>query len=144
MADPLTWKPGEGYDLHVVRGGPSSKPLAGTFNLPANNVLTTLKYTPQIGGAPALFGLSVNPLTGQVTASPPPPNTSQAVINNFLLAVSIEDSGGILYETEIRIHVHDSVKDIWLTPSTLAIHKDANECRFTVLAVFSDQSSGEI
>ena len=24
---PLRWKEGEGYDIHVLRGGPTSKPL---------------------------------------------------------------------------------------------------------------------
>src|SRR4030095_12558556 len=50
MADPLTWKPGEGYDLHVVRGGPSSKPLASTVNLPAHHALATPTHTPPARG----------------------------------------------------------------------------------------------
>jgi hypothetical protein len=141
---PLMWKAGEGYDIHVLRGGPASKSLAGALNLPAGSLPFSLKFSPQIGGIPSLFGLSVNQSTGEVTASPPPSNTSQAVINNFLMTVSIEDNNAKKYETEIRVHIHDSVTDIWLTPSTLTIHKGADECRFTVLASFNDGTVGDI
>jgi hypothetical protein len=144
MADPLTWKAGEGYDVHVLRDGLASKPLDGAVNLPPNGVASSLKFMPQIGNIPDIFGLEVKESTGAVTAKLPPPNTSQAVINNFLMTVSIQDSSAKRYETEIRVHVHDTVTDIWLTPSTLTIYQGANECRFTVLARFSDGSVGDI
>src|SRR5262249_16685721 len=144
MPDPLPWKPNQGYDIHVLRGGPASKSLVGSVNLPAGNVPSTLKFSPQIDGDLNKFGLSVNQSTGEVAASVPPQNTSQAVINNFLMTVSVQDSSAKTYETEIRIHIHDSVTDIWLTPSTLTIHKGANESRFTVLASFNDGVVGDI
>src|SRR5262249_23864717 len=64
--------------------------------------------------------------------------------NNFLMTVSVADNAGKTYETEIRIHIHDSVNEIWLTPPTLTIHKGADECRFTVLASFNDGVIGDI
>src|SRR5262245_45506672 len=99
MADTLTWKAGEGYDIHVLRGGLPSKSLVGTLNLPAGGVAASLKFSPQLAGAPSTFGLGVNQLTGEVIATPPPPNTSRIEINNFLMAVSIEDTNSKKYET---------------------------------------------
>jgi hypothetical protein len=65
-------------------------------------------------------------------------------VRNFLLAAVFDDGAGHTSQTEIRVHLHDSVEEIWLTPSTLSIHQGADECRFTVLARFDDQSVGDI
>ena len=142
MADPLPWNAGEGYDIHVLRGGPSSKSLVGALKLPAGSVPASLSFSPQVQGPSSNFGVGVNQSTGEVTATPPPANSSRIEINNFLITVSIQDNTSKKYETEIRVHVHDAITDIWLTPPTLTIHKDADECRFTVLAAFNDGTVG--
>jgi hypothetical protein len=144
MADPLPWNAGEGYDIHVLRGGPSSKSLVGALKLPAGSVPASLSFSPQVQGPSSNFGVGVNQSTGEVTATPPPANSSRIEINNFLMTVSIQDNTSKKYETEIRVHVHDAITDIWLTPPTLTIHKDADECRFTVLAAFNDGTVGDI
>jgi hypothetical protein len=48
----LPWKGGEGYDLHVLRDGASSKSLATAFNFPANMVANSLKFEPQFDRTP--------------------------------------------------------------------------------------------
>jgi hypothetical protein len=66
-------------------------------------------------------------------------------VNNFILtAVFADGAGNKAGQTEIRIHVHDSVQAIWLTPPTLSIYQGADECRFTVLARFNDECVGDI
>ena len=87
----LTWKPGEGYDIHVLRGGPASKSLAGALNLPPNADASTLKFEPEFDGAPFNLRVRVRESTGEVTAMVPPPNTSQIEIHNFLIRASVRD-----------------------------------------------------
>ena len=140
---PLPWKAGEAYDLHVLRGGPSSKSLVNALQLPAGSAPATLRFKPQFVNLPGNFGVTVNEFTGEVSAIPPAPMTSRTEIHNFIITVSIQDSTKT-FETEIRVYLHDQVTDIWLTPDTLTIHLGADECRFTVLARFSDGTVGDI
>jgi hypothetical protein len=58
MADPLTWKEGEGYDIHVLRGGPSSKALTESLNL--DPVGLSPFFEPHFKGAPKNHGVAVN------------------------------------------------------------------------------------
>jgi hypothetical protein len=144
MADPLHWNRGEGYDIHVLRGGPPSKSLVSALRMPAGAVAGTLKFTPQFVGAPSNFGVVVDTATGVVSASPPPPNQSRTEINNFLMTISVEDNNAKKFESEIRIHVHNTVTAIWLTPETLNAYKGTDECQFTVLARFNGGVTGDI
>ncbi|MGH7359135.1 MAG: hypothetical protein ACREJR_10000, partial [Candidatus Rokuibacteriota bacterium] len=144
---PLIWKEGEGYDIHLLRGGPASKSLIDALDLPSGRSITTgLWFSPQFEGAPNAHFVEVDNLTGAVVAKLHTDPT-KSKINNFLMTVSfvdVLDPGGQEYRTEIRGHVHDSVIDIWLTPSTLTIHQGADECSFTVLARFNDSTVGDI
>ncbi len=54
------------------------------------------------------------------------------------------NTAGLTDSVMARVHVHTSIKDIWLTPSTLTIPKGSNNCRFTVLAEFTDATIGDI
>jgi hypothetical protein len=144
MADPLLWNAGEGYDIHVLRGGAASKSLSAAFNLPANANLATLRFDPGFDPAPGKFGVTVNATTGEVIASPPPTDTSRTDINNFLITASVQDNASKVYSTELRVYVHDAIDDIWLTPSSLTIRMDSDKTRFTVLAAFSDGVIGDI
>ena len=95
----------------------------------ANNVLT--------GG-----GVSVNSQTGEVTAnpSPPPPH-----LRSFLITtIVIRNAGGPLTGPPIRVHIHENVTEIWLTPSPLSIAGDGPGQRLTVLAHFDDDTIGDI
>ena len=147
MAAPLPWKDGEGYDIHILRGGPASKPLLDSLHLPAGaSTSASLTFSPQFDGDPLSNQhlVEVDILTGSVLARKGP---APSKLQNFLLTAVFVDSlspDGNRFETEIRFFVHDSIEEIWLTPSTLTIHKDANECRFTVLARFSDKCVGDI
>jgi hypothetical protein len=144
MADPLNWKAGEGYDIHILRGGAASKSLAAAFDLPANADPSTLRFDPGFDPTPGKFGVTVNATTGEAIASPPPTNASRVEINNFLITASVKDNASKTYSTELRVYVHDAIDDIWLTPSTVTIRVDSDKTRFTVLAAFSDGVIGDI
>jgi hypothetical protein len=147
MAYPLTWKDGQGYDIHVLRGGPPSKSLIDGVQLPdftPGAATTSLTFEAQFAGAPNAHAVEVDLLTGAVTAHP---TTDIIKLNNFLITARFIDklqSGGDVFETEIRVHIHDSIEEIWLTPATLTIYQGADKSRLTVLARFSDQCVGDI
>jgi fructose-specific component phosphotransferase system IIB-like protein len=146
MADPLMWRDGEGYDIHVLRGGPPSKPLVDSLILPAGtNAATSLSFAPQFAGAPKAPFVEVDTKTGSVTAKLHT-DAAKPKIFNFLMTASLANpAGGAPSETEIRVHVHDpNITEIWLTPATLTIHQGADECRFTVLARFDDECVADI
>ncbi|MGH7357910.1 MAG: hypothetical protein ACREJR_03740, partial [Candidatus Rokuibacteriota bacterium] len=86
--------------------------------------------------------MDVNTGTGEVTATAHP-NPSQPKLHNFLMTAR-QVVVAVHHETKIRIHVHDSIQRIWLTPNTLTIHVGSDECRFTVLALFDDGTIGDI
>jgi len=142
----LQWKDGEGYDIHVLRGGPPSKALDQSLDLdpqfpPAQFPLT---FTPHFKGQPNAFGLKVDTTTGEVTAAAQP-NPPDAKFPNFnFLMTANQTLAGSTLDTVIRIHIHDSIKKIWLTPSSLIVHEDADDRRFTVLALFDDDTVGDI
>lgn len=145
MADPLEWKEGEGYDIHVLRGGPASKVLDNSLLLDTSTNALSPSFTAHFKGAPNNHGVDVNASTGEVTASAHPGSPQPKFPNFNFLMTARQIVGGVgTYETKIRIHVHDTVEKIWLTPSTLTIHLGSDENRFTVLALFDDGTVGDI
>src|SRR5262245_6941681 len=134
MANGRFWKEGEGYDVHLLRGGPPSKKLRDALDLTGGG-LGSIAFIPNLAGTPADHGIEVNAQDGIVQAllAPPPMHS----VHNFILSVVIKLTTGPA-ETDIRIHVHDDVEEIWLTPTSLAVHQGTNETRFTVLARFRD------
>src|SRR5215510_8637278 len=141
-APPLKWKEGEGFDIHLLRNGPATKPLIDALDIDPGQK-SQIVILPKLAAGSDHHGVQVD-ANGVVNAITPPDPAFPKVRNFLLTATFTQAVGAPNFEVEIRIHVHDSVKDIWLTPPTLTIHKDANECRFTVLARFNDDSVGDI
>ncbi len=141
-APPLKWKENEGVDIHLLRNGPPSKPLIDALDIDPGQ-RPSVVFIPRLAAGSDLHGVEVVSTTGVVSAITPPDSTFPKV-RNFILTAIFTEAPGVNFETEIRIHIHDSVKDIWLTPPSLTIHKDADECRFTVLARFNDDCVGDI
>src|SRR4029079_8554965 len=67
-------------------------------------------------------------------------------LRNFIMDAVVHDTspGGLELRQKIRIHVHNSIQSIWLTPRTLTVHQNAAHVRFTALARFDDGVVGEI
>ena len=122
MASPLKWKEGEGYDIHLLRGGPESKKLIDALDLDSSQA-ALVSFIPKLKEGSSITRVELDASTGILRALMHP-DPCFPKVNNFLLSALFAGPDGI-QETEIRIHVHDSVKDIWLTPSTLTIHQGA-------------------
>src|SRR5712692_2750630 len=145
MVLPFPWKDGEGYDIHVLRGPLKSKSLLTSLQVDTSPNALKPVFTPNFTGASSVLGVSVDSTTGEVTATAQPagqPNKFPSF--NFLIKAHQAVGGVATYETEIRVHVHNSIKSIWLTPSSLTPHAGSDECRFTVLARFDDDTVGDI
>lgn len=141
-APPLRWKEGKGFDLHLLRNGPSSKPLIDDLDIdPAQK--SKVLFLPRLDAGSDLHGVGVISATGVVNAITPP-DASFPKVRNFILTATYTHAPGENYEAEMRVHIHDAVEALWLTPPTLTIHKDFDECRFTVLARFTDKCVGDI
>jgi hypothetical protein len=86
------------------------------------------------------LGVTFDPDTGEVTADDPLPAGTR--IQNFLVkATATARNGATTTRAEVwtRVHVHERVERIWLTPNPMTIHEtsDVNP-RFAVFAEFDD------
>ncbi len=162
-------------DLHVVRGasgvGETSrdlrewlevKPTVGhqtsflTYLQSHSDVaiLFTPLFKPQTVTAAAFqgFGISVNKSTGQVTAKGIAPAKAPA---NFIIEASVtKNTGGVdpatIVKAFMRVHVHQSVVRIWLTPPRLTTRAAPGSGTmdvmraFTVRAEFDDGTVADV
>ena len=97
------------------------------------------------------FEIYVDKQSGQVEAKLNPPDPSPS---SFMLEAVVEDDGGgspLAANAALRVHVHGSVTDLWLTPRKLATRRvkaagneEATQCRFAVRAQFDDGTVGDI
>jgi hypothetical protein len=158
----IFWSGDAGYDIHVVAGTTSSPlnvGLAINHGSPAVNVGATgalpagVTFTfrpafmavPVAGGNLGAFGVTVNPSTGAVTVANPLPGAP--FLRNFLIHATVTDASVAPAKTfvvKVRVHVHNAVVRVWLTPDPLSIHRGADTQRFSVLAEFDDQTVGDI
>ncbi|HEV8449165.1 MAG TPA: hypothetical protein VGQ44_20220 [Gemmatimonadaceae bacterium] len=162
MAVNFTYWLGEnGYDIHVVAGttSPSLLPaLAINHGTPAVNVAATGPLPAGVtvafqaafngalvGGGPnfAGFGVTVDQNTGAVTVANPIPGPP--FLRNFLIRAVVTDPAiAPPFVKKVRVHIHNAVTRIWLTPNPLSIRRGADGQRFSVLAEFDDQTVGDV
>lgn len=120
----------------------------------------TIEFKPlfraqRLAGSYSGFGIHVDAGTGSASFDAGPRNTNAP--RNFLLQVSVlRNVGGKFSAAEIpaavlRIHVHESVTQIWLTPEPMSIHQSEGEIgdgatlhRFTAVAEFDDGTVGDV
>lgn len=145
MVEPLLWKDGEGYDIHLLRGGPRSGALLSRLQPDTSPSAHDVVFSYALKGLPADLGLDIDLFTGEVTALAHRP-APQARFPNFNFLVVASQNVGQVRDliTRIRIHIHDTIQSVWLTPQTLSPHVDVDECRLTVLALFDDGTVGDI
>ena len=106
MANVL-WKQGEGYDVHLLRGGPPSKKLRDGLDF--TGAPGAVVFIPNLAGNSTDHGIEVDPQDGIVVALTVTPPSYK--VHNFILSVTINSGNGLL-ETEIRVHIHDAVDEI--------------------------------
>jgi hypothetical protein len=151
------WGDEDEFDLHLLRGDSSADLLDGLFVSDGSP-----NFIPAAGpGLPADFlgvsfacdvlpaklvqqGITID-AKGRInlTASSPP----APILRNFLVHARATHTNPALpspLEVDIRVHVHESVMQIWLTPTALTVHVGADGLKFTVLAEFDDGVVGDI
>src|SRR5262245_10770498 len=121
----VSWA-GEGYDIHLLKGE-STIPLNTKLRATRNNSVdfkgnnppsgVTVEFIAEFKGAPSNHGVTVSG-TGQVTVGSTLPSPR---LHNFILRAIVKETGANSLETSIRIHIHDTIKKIWLTPDTLSV-----------------------
>ena len=149
MAITSLWWDGEGYDIHLLKGE-SSIPLARKLMILRNNSVqfrgdnapsgVTVEFVAEFKGAPSNHNVTVTP-AGKVTVGATLPFPR---LHNFILRAIVRETDSNTLETKIRIHIHDAIKKIWLTPDTLTLYAGGGKQRFTVLAEFDDKTFGDI
>ncbi|HEU5077598.1 MAG TPA: M64 family metallopeptidase [Opitutaceae bacterium] len=98
------------------------------------------------------FGVTIVRTTGEMTIDPWPAN--QHAPANFIVEVSVVQNGTVhnppLDKALIRVHLHNSVKRVWMTPKRLSIRRPRatgdveTGYAFTIRAQFDDDSVGDI
>ena len=135
----MYWAAGAGVDIHLVPGlvGPRLDQLiyleydTGALTRADEAAGITLTCTPTfVLGDLLAEGIAVSPLTGEVTITTPLATPDRVL--EFLVLVTGKETPppplpevplpGTLY---VRIHVHDGIQRIWLTPRTLTMREGA-------------------
>ncbi len=153
MISNLTWVLGYGYDMHLLPGDKTGDMLGNikfTHNdkqyngsdsdIPENITIAFNAYfKDSFHGA---HGVSVNSSTGEIQIADDLPVPR---LYNFIYEVVVLEDGANYMTLEMRVHIHQSVKKIWLTPSTLTLYAASTKnTRFSVYAEFDDEVYGDI
>lgn len=144
------------YDLHLVRG--QSVILKDILLIGGQSVTTYLAANPSItlvfsanfkggplpGGWYSGLGIGIitdSVLGGIVQTDRPGPADD---IKNFHLTATVTHTDGSTNVAKIRIHIHSSIKQAWLSPQILTVQKGINGFRCSVRARFDDDVEAEI
>lgn len=122
----------------------------------ADGIITNLECEPVLlGGATfnqptasdppySINGITVNKHTGEIIASPLGGGDPDHKKNfNFILKIKATGIDGNIEEQSIRIHVHDSLVSVWVTPDNLDVPASF-AARLTLYAEFSSGLIGDI
>jgi hypothetical protein len=94
----------------------------------------------------AKHGHEVDRNTGAVTVAAALPAGAVAV-PNFIIQARVTHTSPLVPNpllVPIRVHIHGTVTEVWLTPNPLTVRMGASRMRFTVLAQFDDGTVGDI
>jgi hypothetical protein len=138
-------------DIHVLRGratrrldqllvirhsdGPTNNPVSPPPSIPAaffasqTSVLTddgiTVTFTPPAFKPGVTLGFSMNNTTGVVTADPRPTGTHPRnfIVQAIVTKTGVPNAPPLVPPLPIRIHIHESIVDAFVTPRTLTLRK---------------------
>lgn len=156
MAITNIWWDGGGYDIHLIPANSSDRldqklrfqqetgGTTTTHNGDSPPAGVTVTFAAEYKGAPAAgHGInSFNTATGVVTVDAVLP-ISGLRLYNFIIRATVSETAGNSLDIPIRVHIHDSVKKIWLTPNTLTVYDGTTNQQFTVLAEFNEGQSAD-
>ncbi|HKF00131.1 MAG TPA: hypothetical protein VKG45_14520 [Actinomycetes bacterium] len=110
----------------------------------------TVSFTAAFAGTPAAHGVAVDAATGEVRVDDgplPPPRLRSFVVQAEVTSTFRDTHGEEAQQSwtaRVRVHVHDAIERLWLTPPSLTVREGATNMRFTVLARFADGSFGDL
>jgi hypothetical protein len=146
------------YDLHVIPGYETEHSLLkihfdnGTVKwpseiLPSDNVTVKFDWRISIrpgGGAIHAWGMGINLDTGWLKIDdhldPPSHRLYNSIVEVTVIDNNTDSPNPIT--SAIRIHVYESIKSAWLTPSALSVHEGTDSLRFSILAEFNNHDLG--
>lgn len=159
----IFWLPGWDFDRHVIRYAPSQMqnhnrlyPLdwflwvydeGGSYRLSEwknHSGIKSVEFIPNLRN-PLKYGITVDVDNGAVTYTSPEKTIPK--LRNFLIEINITPNAPTATNKiilTIRVHVHDKLKEIWLTPNPFTVHADTDTSILTVLAKFDDDIVGEV
>lgn len=165
----IGWSTEKDRDIHVVPGQPSpdltnlhlffqktNGNLEWANNYLSSNTDVDLVFKPkfkpqgtQAANTHSGHGISVNTQNGVVTLDANLPSPRKY---NFIMEVEAKDhsSGDIIDTDYIRVHAHQSIDQVWLTPGTLTVRPfqatrpETTNYEFSVRAQFDDGTVGDI
>jgi hypothetical protein len=171
----IFWYGNTGRDIHVLRGGVTrdliSESLRFDDGTPPRDGMprgvfaekylvdvadVTLTFTPLFKHSPQgddfvgdQNGITVSKTTGVVTVKPA---IGINVKHNFIIEVEAKNDGDArVFHEKIRVHVHGSIDQVWLTPDRLTLRPidDFGPLihtiyRFSVRAQFDDGTIGDL
>ena len=85
--------------------------------------------------------MTLNDTTKEIEIASPLPAGPR--LRSFVALLGCNE-GSEIFSTQICVHVHEAIKDMWITPSLLHVRKGAEKMRFSVLARFDDGVIGDI
>jgi hypothetical protein len=155
----LSWNKDLGFDIHLLKNETSASLLAllvineddGKAHFastpPPDIDPASIRFEPNFASLvtpPKNAGITVDTSTGVVSVAnrPAPPRLERFVIEATVMTKP--PSPKTLGPLPIRVHVHDSIDELWLTPSTLTVRRGTTGTRFTVLARFDDRTIGDV
>ena len=113
---------------------------AGGGDAPIERLRMTASFLGSEAAAHHALGVTFDPDLGIVTADNPLP--AGMLVQNFLVKVIATARNGAERSTAevwTRVHLHQSVERIWLTPNPMTVHEMSDlHARFTLLAEFDD------
>lgn len=107
-APPLRWKDDQSADIHLLRSGQESRRLIDGLDVDIGQA-DSVSFVPQFQGNTSDHGIELQANVGILNAGLHP-NPAFPRVNNFLVTAVFGDSAGHTDETEMRIHIHDTVK----------------------------------
>ncbi|HKF00132.1 MAG TPA: hypothetical protein VKG45_14525 [Actinomycetes bacterium] len=149
----IWWADGSGDDLHLLPGlvSPQLDQLLwmtdsalGSVRADRRPAGVALTFTPRFAGAPANHGVRVDTATGEVEVLAGW-STATPRLRSFIVDVAVADPAvAAPFTTRVRVHVHQGIRSLWLTPPSLTVCQGARGMRFAVLAKFEDDAVGDV
>jgi hypothetical protein len=161
----MYWDNDSGRDLHIFRGDSSTRLgehflkflLSDTddeFVVPyaqAHLDEVELEFKPLFtgeltGDVIEGHGIQVDTKTGRISVRPNAPPLKK---NNFIVEVTATLEDDVTFTRKIRVHVHQSVARMWLTPDALTVRPsldppEITHYRFSARAEFDDGTVGDV